>query len=107
MVMVTMMIREQSDDEEDENIDVDVEGDLENIEDHREVALGNSGMKEEGGGSISTEENKVWGGGGDDGEQGGGAGGAGRVRDVHLGGQRVESLLEHLQSNRDFGFLQI
>ena len=105
MVMVTMMIIEQSDDEEDENIDVD--DDLENIEDHREVALGNSGMKEEGGGSISTEENKVWGGGGDDGEQGGGAGGAGRVRDVHLGGQRVESLLEHLQSNRDFGFLQI
>ena len=84
--MVTMMIIEQSDDEEDENIDVDVKDDLENIEDHREVALGNSGMKEEGGGSISTEENKVWGGGGDDGEQGGGAGGAGRVRDVHLGG---------------------
>ena len=84
MVMVTMMIREQSGDEEDENIDV--EDDLENIEDHREVALGNSGMKEEGGGSISTEENKVRGGGGDDGEQGGGAGGAGRVRDVHLGG---------------------
>ena len=105
MVMVTMMIIEQSDDEEDENIDVD--DDLENIEDHREVALGNSGMKEERAGSISTEENKVRGGGGDDGEQGGGAGGAGRVRDVHLGGQRVESLLEHLQSNRDFGFLQI
>ena len=82
--MVIMMIREQSDDEEDENIDVD--DDLENIEDHREVALGNSGMKEEGGGSISTEEDKIRGGGGDDGQQGGGPGGAGRVQDVHLGG---------------------
>ena len=84
MVMVTMMIREQSGDEEDENIDV--EDDPENIEDHREVALGNSGMKEERGGSISTEENKIRGGGGDDGEQGGGAVGAGRVQEVHLGG---------------------